>query len=60
MDLEVKNMHLKHSMIIFEMSKLTFEKCFTTKIILKRYAGIFKDHSGLMFNHILSILKEHL
>ena len=35
MDIEVQNMHLKHSKISFEVQRLTFESCFKTKIIFK-------------------------
>ena len=35
MDIEVQNMHLKHSKISFEVQKLTFEGCFKTKMTSK-------------------------
>ena len=35
MDIEVQNMHLKHSKISFEVHKMIFEKCFETKMSLK-------------------------
>ena len=35
MDIEVQNMHLKHSKISFEVQKRTFESCFKTKMTLK-------------------------
>ena len=35
MDIEVQNMHLKHSKISFEVQELTFEGCFKTKITLE-------------------------
>ena len=35
MDIEVQNMHLKHSKTSFEVQKLTFGDCFETKMTFK-------------------------
>ena len=35
MDIEVQNMHLKHSKFSFEVQKRTFESCSKTKMTLK-------------------------
>ena len=40
MDIEVQNMHLKHSKISFEVQKLIFGDCFETKMILKHIVEV--------------------
>ena len=57
MDIEVQNMHLKHSKVSFDVQKRVFERCFKTKMIFKNvievpvfFSGSISIQSDMIFH----------